>query len=32
MGRAAAMSIFVAVLLLSLTYLNFKFFGSSQEQ
>jgi multiple sugar transport system permease protein len=32
MGRAAAMSIFVAVLLLSLTYLNFKFFGSSQEE
>src|ERR687892_121028 len=32
MGTAAAMSIFVAILLLSLTYLNFKFFGSSQEQ
>jgi len=32
MGSAAAMSIFVAVLLLSLTYLNFKFFGSTQEQ
>src|SRR5688572_12102597 len=32
MGRAAAMSIVVALLLLSLTYLNFKFFGSSQEQ
>jgi len=32
MGRAAAMSILVALLLLSLTYLNFKFFGSSQEQ
>jgi hypothetical protein len=26
------MSIFVAVLLLSLTYLNFKIFGSTQEQ
>jgi multiple sugar transport system permease protein len=32
MGRAAAMSIFVAVLLLSLTYLNFKFFGSTEER
>src|SRR5215207_4267193 len=32
MGTAAAMSIFVAILLLSLTYLNFKFFGASQEQ
>ena len=32
MGNAAAMSIFVAVLLLFLTYLNFKFFGSTQEQ
>src|SRR5215212_774891 len=32
MGRAAAMSILVAVMLLSLTYLNFKFFGSTQEQ
>ena len=32
MGRAAAMSIFVALLLLSLTYLNFKVFGSTQEQ
>src|SRR5215212_2967758 len=32
MGRAAAMSIVVALLLLTLTYLNFKFFGSSQEQ
>jgi len=32
MGRAAAMSILVALLLLSLTYLNFKFFGSTQEQ
>ena len=32
MGSAAAMSIFIAVLLLSLTYLNFKFFGSSEER
>ena len=32
MGTAAAMSIFVAVLLLSLTYLNFKFFGATEEQ
>ena len=32
MGRAAAMSIVVALMLLVLTYLNFKFFGSSQEQ
>jgi multiple sugar transport system permease protein len=32
MGTAAAMSIFVALLLLSLTYLNFKFFGSTEEQ
>jgi multiple sugar transport system permease protein len=32
MGSAAAMSIFVAVLLLVLTYLNFKFFGSTQEE
>src|SRR5215216_7255910 len=32
MGRAAAMSILVALMLLVLTYLNFKFFGSSQEQ
>ncbi len=32
MGSAAAMSIFVALLLLTLTYLNFKFFGSTQEQ
>jgi multiple sugar transport system permease protein len=31
MGSAAAMSIFVAVLLLVLTYLNFRFFGSTQE-
>ena len=31
MGSAAAMSIFMAALLLSLTYLNFKFFGSTQE-
>ncbi|HEU0292890.1 MAG TPA: sugar ABC transporter permease [Anaerolineales bacterium] len=31
MGSAAAMSIVTAVLLLSLTYLNFKFFGSTQE-
>jgi multiple sugar transport system permease protein len=32
MGRAAAMSIFVAILLLSLTYLNFKFFGATESQ
>lgn len=32
MGTAAAMSIFVAILLLSLTYLNFKFFGQTEEQ
>lgn len=32
MGSAAAMSIFVALLLLSLTYLNFKFFGATEEQ
>ena len=32
MGTAAAMSIFVAVLLLSLTYLNFKFFGATEQQ
>lgn len=32
MGNAAAMSIFVAVLLLSLTYLNFKFFGATEGQ
>jgi multiple sugar transport system permease protein len=32
MGSAAAMSIFVAVLLLSLTYLNFKFFGATEER
>lgn len=32
MGSAAAMSIFVAVLLLSLTYLNFKFFGYTEER
>ena len=31
MGSAAAMSIVTAVLLLALTYLNFKFFGSTQE-
>jgi multiple sugar transport system permease protein len=32
MGSAAAMSIFVALLLLSLTYLNFKFFGATEER
>jgi multiple sugar transport system permease protein len=32
MGSAAAMSIFVALLLLTLTYLNFKFFGQTEEQ
>jgi len=32
MGRAAAMSIFVALLLLVLTYLNFKFFGATEAQ
>jgi len=32
MGRAAAMSIFVALLLLVLTYLNFKFFGQTEQQ
>jgi multiple sugar transport system permease protein len=32
MGTAAAMSIFVATLLLSLTYLNFKFFGQTEER
>jgi multiple sugar transport system permease protein len=32
MGSAAAMSIFVALLLLSLTYLNFKFFGATEEE
>jgi multiple sugar transport system permease protein len=32
MGSAAAMSIFVALLLLSLTYLNFKFFGQTEER
>ena len=32
MGTAAAMSIFVAILLLSLTYLNFKFFGQTEAQ
>ena len=31
MGSAAAMSIVTAILLLSITYLNFKFFGSTQE-
>ena len=31
MGRAAAMSIFVALLLFVLTYLNFKFFGQTEE-
>lgn len=32
MGSAAAMSIVIAVLLLSLTYINFKVFGSSEEK
>jgi multiple sugar transport system permease protein len=32
MGSAAAMSIFIAVLLLVLTYLNFKFFGQTEEK
>jgi multiple sugar transport system permease protein len=32
MGTAAAMSIVVAIMLLSLTYLNFKFFGQTEEQ
>jgi multiple sugar transport system permease protein len=32
MGTAAAMSIFVAILLLSLTYLNFRFFGATEQQ
>jgi multiple sugar transport system permease protein len=32
MGTAAAMSIFVALLLLVLTYLNFKFFGQTEER
>ena len=32
MGSAAAMSICVALLLLSLTYLNFKFFGATEER
>ncbi|HEX5808404.1 MAG TPA: sugar ABC transporter permease [Anaerolineales bacterium] len=31
MGRAAAMSILVALMLLVLTYLNFKFFGQTEE-
>lgn len=31
MGRAAAMSIVVALMLLVLTYLNFKFFGQTEE-
>lgn len=31
MGTAAAMSVFVALLLLTLTYLNFKFFGATEE-
>jgi multiple sugar transport system permease protein len=31
MGNAAAMSICVAILLLTLTYLNFKFFGQTEE-
>lgn len=32
MGSAAAMSIVVALLLISLTYLNFKFFGQTEER
>jgi len=32
MGTAAAMSIFVALLLMVLTYLNFKFFGQTEQQ
>jgi multiple sugar transport system permease protein len=32
MGSAAAMSIFIAALLLILTYLNFKFFGAAEER
>ena len=31
MGNAAAMSIVIALLLLTLTYLNFKFFGATEE-
>ena len=31
MGNAAAMSICVAILLLTLTYLNFRFFGQTEE-
>jgi len=31
MGTAAAMSIVIAILLLSLTYLNFKFFGQTEK-
>jgi multiple sugar transport system permease protein len=32
MGMAAAMSVFVAALLLSLTALNFKLFGRAEQQ
>jgi len=32
MGTAAAMSITVALMLLTLTYLNFKFFGATEQQ
>jgi len=32
MGSAAAMSIVIAIMLLSLTYLNFKFFGQTEER
>jgi multiple sugar transport system permease protein len=32
MGTAAAMSIVIAIFLLSLTYLNFKFFGQTEER
>jgi multiple sugar transport system permease protein len=32
MGSAAAMSIFMALLLLTLTYMNFKFFGATEER
>jgi multiple sugar transport system permease protein len=31
MGTAAAMSVFVAILLLTLTYLNFRFFGRTED-
>jgi ABC-type sugar transport system permease subunit len=31
MGSAAAMSVFIAILLLSLTALNFKLFGRTEQ-